>query len=106
MNQRNVTLVVMFLLLSLLIMSRPTTAAQGTSGTGTRYEYCQYSQKYVPVEDFDRFGAQGWDLVSFNTIGEQAVNAGFVGAKVYVLTFKRPTGSGFKSCADTTKAKK
>lgn len=106
MNQRNVTIVVMFLLLILLIMSRPTTAAQRTLGTGTRYEYCQYSKKYVSVEDFDRFGAQGWDLVSFNTIGEQAVNADFVGAKEYMLTFKRPTGLGFKSCADTAKAKK
>jgi hypothetical protein len=106
MNQRNVTLVVLFLLLSLLIMSRPTTAAQGTSGTGTRYEYCQYYRQYISGDDLDRFGAQGWDLVSFNTIGEQAVNPNLVGAKEYVLTFKRPIGSTFKNCDESRKPKK
>jgi hypothetical protein len=54
-------------------------------------------------EEFDRFGRQGWELVSFNTIGEKQVNPLFVGAKEYILTFKRQVGSGLKSCEESRK---
>lgn len=106
MNQRNVAMAVAFCLLALLMLSRITTAAEGTSASATRYEYCQYYKQYLADDDLDRFGSQGWDLVSFNTIGEQQVNSQFVGAKEYVLTFKRPLGSGLKTCEESRKAKK
>jgi hypothetical protein len=106
MNQRNVAVAVLLLLLIVLVISRATTTAQGTSASATRYEYCQYYKQYVSEDDLDRFGSQGWDLVAFTTIGEKQVNPNFVGAKEYVLTFKRPMGSTFKNCDESRKAKK
>jgi hypothetical protein len=77
--------------------------AAPTSTNVPRYEYCQYFATYFAEDLLDKFGSQGWDLVSFNTIGERPVNSDFVGAKEYAVTFKRQVGSGLKSCAQSRK---
>jgi hypothetical protein len=103
MNQKFVVLTLAVTSAVVLGMSRPTTAREVAPAGVTRYEYCQYYKQYLEGSDLDRFGSQGWELVSFNTIGEKPVNTNFVGAKEYVLTFKRPTGSGLKNCEDSGK---
>jgi hypothetical protein len=82
--------------------ARPENAAIAAT-TVPRYEYCQYFGTYFEDGLMDKFGRQGWDLVSFGMIGERQVNQNFVGAKEYVLTFKRQIGSGLKSCDDSRK---
>jgi hypothetical protein len=95
--------VFLFLSVTLILLgwSGRVRALQVTPASVTRYEYCQSYRQYFQDSDLDRFGSQGWELVSLNTIGEKPVNADFVGAKEYVLTFKRPVGSKLKTCAES-----
>jgi Domain of unknown function (DUF4177) len=103
-----------FLAIALVIIfvvsvgARQTAKPDNTTATPItvpRYEYCQYYAAYFEDDLMDNFGRQGWELVSFNTIGERQINANFVGAKEYVATFKRQVGSGLKNCAETRKNK-
>jgi Domain of unknown function (DUF4177) len=105
MKERTVILVLAGLSLVFLAWSRKTIASEGTAASVTRYEYCQSYRQYFEDTALNRFGSQGWELVSFNTIGEKPVNSDFVGAKEYVLTFKRPVGSGLKTCAESQRGR-
>jgi hypothetical protein len=86
-----------------IVFVRTTKAEQATTPAVPRFEYCQYYTTYPKDKDFDKMGSQGWELVAFNTIGERPVNTDFVGAKEYVMTFKRQVGSGLKNCVDSRK---
>jgi hypothetical protein len=106
MKQRIVVLAIVFLSVALLGVSRTTTAPDGAASGVTRYEYCQFYGAYFDDGYLDRLGGQGWELVSFNTVGEQRLGSppnDRLQPESYVLTFKRPLGSGFKNCADSGK---
>ncbi|HME33979.1 MAG TPA: DUF4177 domain-containing protein [Candidatus Sulfotelmatobacter sp.] len=101
------TLMILALAVSFAASVRALQIAKPAAAAGAaavpRFEYCQYFNTYLEDELLNKFGNQGWELVSFNTIGEQQVNANFVGAKEYALTFKRQLGSGLKNCQDSRK---
>lgn len=67
-----------------------------------QFEYCQYFDNYYSPTLLNNMGREGWELVSFNTIGETQVTDRWQ-AKGFAMTFKRPLGSGMKSCTDSEK---